>query len=376
MTSKTRRPGLHRRVLGDRRGGPAAQGRERGRDRAPDGERREIKVCSGSATTPSSRCLTRPDQPCYDTLEFHVQLDFFLSETAARADVVLPARSGPRTGHNDERRGPGGPQAHGRRASRGGAARLVDRLRDRPPTGHRRKVRVTRRPTTSSRSCEGHPRAGTPTTAGSPTSGSSSEGAIFMAVSIRGPPGNASPVRGAILRARRTGALQRRRVAAPARAGRRRVPAAAHHRPNRRALPLGKPDPPDSALVEQTPRPWVEVHPSLAFANGDPVRVVTRRGEATYPALVTEAIRPDTVFVPYHWAGAASVNLLTVDALHPLSKIPEYKVCACRIERGETVTPAPPPPPAPGQTVDPTAARAAADHRPPSVPQGRGTGQG
>jgi assimilatory nitrate reductase catalytic subunit len=96
----------------------------------------------------------------------------------------------------------------------------------------------------------------------------------------------------------------------------------------------------------------------------------------TYPALVTEAIRPDTVFVPYHWAGAAAANVLTVDALHPLSKIPEYKVCACRIELGEAATPAPPPPLAPGQAIDATAERAAADDRPPSAPQGRGTGQG
>ena len=131
-----------------------------------------------------------------------------------------------------------------------------------------------------------------------------------------------------------------------------------------------------AALVEQTPGPWVEVHPSLGFANGDPIRVITRRGEATYPALVTETIRPDTVFVPYHWAGAASANLMTVDALHPISKIPEYKVCACRIERGIAATPAPPPPLAPGQHEDEVAARAAADHRPPSAMQGRGTGEG
>jgi assimilatory nitrate reductase catalytic subunit len=131
-----------------------------------------------------------------------------------------------------------------------------------------------------------------------------------------------------------------------------------------------------SALVEQAPRPWVEVHPSLGFANGDPVRVVTRRGEATYPALVTGAIREDTVFIPYHWAGAASANLMTVDALHPISKIPEYKVCACRLERGEAITPAPPPPLAPGQQLDAVAARATGDDRPPSSMQGRGTGEG
>ena len=90
-------------------------------------------------------------------------------------------------------------------------------------------------------------------------------------------------------------------------------------------------------LVEQTPRPWVEVHSSLGFVTGDPVRVVTRRGNITFPALVTDTIRADTVFVPYHWAKRVAANLLTIDALHPISKIPEYKVCACRIERGDAV---------------------------------------
>jgi predicted molibdopterin-dependent oxidoreductase YjgC len=46
-----------------------------------------------------------------------------------------------------------------------------------------------------------------------------------------------------------------------------------------------------------------------------------------------KTIRPDTVFVPYHWPGKKSANLLTNRALDPISKIPEYKVCACRVER-------------------------------------------
>jgi assimilatory nitrate reductase catalytic subunit len=129
------------------------------------------------------------------------------------------------------------------------------------------------------------------------------------------------------------------------------------------------------ALVEQAPRPWVEVHPSLGFANGDPVRLVTRRGEVTYPALVTDAIRADTVFVPYHWAGPAAANILTVDALHPISKIPEYKVCAVRVERGETITPPPPPPPPPGGEPSPSVMRTVTEQAPPTAPQGRGTGE-
>ena len=107
------------------------------------------------------------------------------------------------------------------------------------------------------------------------------------------------------------------------------------------------------SLVSQTPAPWVEVHPRLGFADGEPIRVVTRRGEASYPARVVESIRPDTVFIPYHWAGAAAANILTIDALDPTSKIPEFKVCACRVEQGGVVEPiAPPPVPQPFRRSD------------------------
>lgn len=90
-------------------------------------------------------------------------------------------------------------------------------------------------------------------------------------------------------------------------------------------------------LVEQCPEPYVEMHPALAerigVAGGERVRVVSRRGEVTMPALVVRTIRPDTVFIPYHWPGAKSANLVTNRALDPISKIPEFKVCAVRVER-------------------------------------------
>ncbi|HZP90800.1 MAG TPA: molybdopterin dinucleotide binding domain-containing protein, partial [Actinomycetota bacterium] len=129
------------------------------------------------------------------------------------------------------------------------------------------------------------------------------------------------------------------------------------------------------ALVEQTPRPWVEVHPSLGFASGDPVRVVTRRGRATYPALVTDTIRPDTIFIPYHWAGRVAANRMTIDALDPVSKIPEFKVCACRVERGDEVDPVAPPPVPPGGAPPPFEVELVGDARPPTAPQGRGTSE-
>jgi assimilatory nitrate reductase catalytic subunit len=83
--------------------------------------------------------------------------------------------------------------------------------------------------------------------------------------------------------------------------------------------------------------PYVELHPDLAgrlgIASGDHVTVTSRRGSATAPARLTEAIRPDTVFMPFHWPGAARVNAVTGDALDPTSRMPEFKVCAVRVTR-------------------------------------------
>ncbi|HWG84046.1 MAG TPA: molybdopterin oxidoreductase family protein, partial [Deinococcales bacterium] len=88
-------------------------------------------------------------------------------------------------------------------------------------------------------------------------------------------------------------------------------------------------------LVDQYPHPLVELHPRLAERLGVRdnhfVTVSTRRGTLTLRAQVLKTIRPDTVFIPYHWAGKQSANLLTNRALDPVSKIPEYKVCACSV---------------------------------------------
>jgi assimilatory nitrate reductase catalytic subunit len=88
-------------------------------------------------------------------------------------------------------------------------------------------------------------------------------------------------------------------------------------------------------LVDQYPHPLVEMHPRLAQALGVSdkqwVTVSSRRGKLTLEAHVVETIRPDTVFIPYHWGGLESANLLTNRALDPISKIPEFKVCACAV---------------------------------------------
>jgi assimilatory nitrate reductase catalytic subunit len=90
-------------------------------------------------------------------------------------------------------------------------------------------------------------------------------------------------------------------------------------------------------LIDQYPEPRLELHPRLAqklgIADGDWAVCETRRGAITVRALVVATIRPDTVFVPYHWPGEKSANKLTVAAQDPISKIPQYKVCACRVRR-------------------------------------------
>ncbi len=92
-------------------------------------------------------------------------------------------------------------------------------------------------------------------------------------------------------------------------------------------------------LVKQYPEPRIELHPRLAqqlgIADGDWAVCETRRDTITLRASVVSTIRPDTLFIPYHWAGEKSVNRLTVAAQDPISKIPQYKVCACRLRRAE-----------------------------------------
>jgi assimilatory nitrate reductase catalytic subunit len=90
-------------------------------------------------------------------------------------------------------------------------------------------------------------------------------------------------------------------------------------------------------LVDQYPEPLLELHPALAkkhgIVDGDWVTVESRRGSLTVRCQVVTTIRPDTVFVPYHWPGVKSVNLTTISSQDPISKIPEYKVCAARIRK-------------------------------------------
>lgn len=101
-------------------------------------------------------------------------------------------------------------------------------------------------------------------------------------------------------------------------------------------------------LNSQAPSPWVEIHPRaaerLGIANGERVRVRTARGAMELQALVVPTIRPDTLFIPFHYGHMDSVNQLTNPAVEPTVKIPEYKACAAAVERLDAPMTSPAPP--------------------------------
>jgi formate dehydrogenase alpha subunit len=89
-------------------------------------------------------------------------------------------------------------------------------------------------------------------------------------------------------------------------------------------------------LVEKAPECRVEIAARDAatydIAEGEQCRVKSRRGELVARALVSTKAVPGTIFIPFHYYEAA-VNKLTIAALDPVAKIPEYKVCAVKIEK-------------------------------------------
>jgi assimilatory nitrate reductase catalytic subunit len=93
------------------------------------------------------------------------------------------------------------------------------------------------------------------------------------------------------------------------------------------------------SLCEAEPEAFVEMHPQVAashaVANGDRIWLRTRRGRSLFKARLIASMRLDTLFVPFHWYGPGRANTLTGDALDPQSKIPEFKVSAAAIERDD-----------------------------------------
>jgi formate dehydrogenase alpha subunit len=90
-----------------------------------------------------------------------------------------------------------------------------------------------------------------------------------------------------------------------------------------------------SQLDALFPQPLIDIHEvdaaQLSLKTGDVVRVSSRRGSIVLQANVSAKTSPGVVFIPMHFVEAAA-NILTIDALDPFAKIPEFKVCAVNIQ--------------------------------------------
>ncbi|MFD9704954.1 molybdopterin oxidoreductase family protein [Lentzea sp. NPDC059081] len=90
-------------------------------------------------------------------------------------------------------------------------------------------------------------------------------------------------------------------------------------------------------LLKAVPEMYVEVHPDTAARAGlEPdglAHVVSRRGRVTAVVRCVPSMRADAVFLPFHFPGEGRANLLTNPVLDPTSRMPEFKVCAVRLER-------------------------------------------
>lgn len=89
-------------------------------------------------------------------------------------------------------------------------------------------------------------------------------------------------------------------------------------------------------LLAAEPEPFVEVHPEAAeragVREGERARVRSARGAVVARVRLEPTLPADTVFVPFHFAGDGRANLITGDALDPVSRMPEFKVTAVRLE--------------------------------------------
>lgn len=90
-------------------------------------------------------------------------------------------------------------------------------------------------------------------------------------------------------------------------------------------------------LDAKAPVPVAELHPAAAERLGltltDKLKIESRRGSIVLNVKLTPGIHKKAVFVPFHWGGEQSINRLTIDALEPSCKMPEFKLCAVRLSK-------------------------------------------
>jgi formate dehydrogenase major subunit len=90
------------------------------------------------------------------------------------------------------------------------------------------------------------------------------------------------------------------------------------------------------SLHQEVPEGYVEISPAdakaMAIKDGERIKVSSRRGEIQIKAKISGKVNRGVVFIPFHFAETAA-NVLTNPAYDPVAKIPEYKVCAVKVEK-------------------------------------------
>ena len=238
-------------------------------------------------------------------------------------------------GHHDDPRGPGRAAPQGGRPTR---SRHAPSCGSGPSSPAAPATTWPTTPARSSTSWPAPPPGAAPTTRRSPTTGSTPARRSSGRARPRAARGHAPPVPRALPDGRRTGAPRRRRAPRPRR--RRHRPHSPVHLVTGRVLhhyQSGAQTRRVAELVEAAPEPvpsCTRCSPTgSASPTGMPCASPPRAAPSSPTAAVSDGIRPDTVFLPFHWAGDLSANLLTNDAVDPVSGMPEFKVCAVQVER-------------------------------------------
>ncbi|MGP0222618.1 MULTISPECIES: molybdopterin oxidoreductase family protein [unclassified Paenarthrobacter] len=97
-------------------------------------------------------------------------------------------------------------------------------------------------------------------------------------------------------------------------------------------------------LLAAQPQVRLLIHPATAasrgISEGDYATVTNERGEVLCRAELSNAVRPDTVFLPFHFPGQENANRLTEAATDPISGMPEFKTSRVWVRRAAS-TPVP-----------------------------------
>jgi predicted molibdopterin-dependent oxidoreductase YjgC len=90
------------------------------------------------------------------------------------------------------------------------------------------------------------------------------------------------------------------------------------------------------SLNKEVDEGFVEINPKqareLGIVQGEKIKVLSRRGAIEIKADLSDRMERDMIFIPFHFVESAA-NVLTNPALDPIAKIPEFKVCAVKIEK-------------------------------------------